>query len=145
VPKVLVITSYGDTPSFFDWIHQEDGPDGALSKIGSLHEVKLAIVQVLTSNNKYFSPRFLMREQGNSGNPLTRLTPRELQVLRHVAVGDRLVHIAERYDLSYETVHGYMNNIYCKLNVRPRTLQGAATLYNQWIHAPLPPLDGESL
>jgi DNA-binding NarL/FixJ family response regulator len=143
VPKVLVITAYGDSPSFFAWIHQEDSPDAVLDKLGSPHEVKLAIVHLLTSNTKYISPLILDREQGSIHNPLTRLTPRELQVLGQVAAGDKLTDIAQQYGLSPLTIRGYMVDIYCKLGLRPHTLQAAAGLYNKWIRTtPLPPDSG---
>ena len=143
VPKVLVITSYGGSPGFFAWIRQEDGPDGVLDKVCSSHEVKLAMVHVLTSNTKYLSPLILDLEQGSLRNPLTRLTPRELQVLGHVAAGDKLIDIARQYRLSPLTIRGYMADIYCKLGLRSHTLQAAAGLYNTWIHTtPLPPDGG---
>jgi DNA-binding NarL/FixJ family response regulator len=143
VPRVLVITSYSGSPGFFAWIRQEDGPEGVLDKVCSSHEVKLAIVHLLTSNTKYLSPLILNLEQGSLHNPLTRLTPRELQVLGHVAAGDKLIDIARQYRLSPLTIRGYMADIYCKLGLRSHTLQAAAGLYNKWIHAtPLPPDSG---
>jgi DNA-binding NarL/FixJ family response regulator len=143
VPKVLVITAHGDSPGFFAWIHQEDSPDAVLDKAGSPHEVKLAMVHVLTSDTKYISPLILDREQGSIHNPLTRLSRRELQVLGQVAAGDKLTDIAQRFGLSPLTIRSYMVAIYCKLGLRPHTLQAAAGLYNKWIHTtPLPPDSG---
>ncbi|HEX6607922.1 MAG TPA: response regulator [Chloroflexia bacterium] len=140
--RVLLITAQGGSPGFFAWIHQEDGPDGALDKMCSNHEIKTAIAHLLTSNTRYLSPQILDSDPHYHRNPLAGLTRAELQVLRHVAEGEKLYDIAQRYAVSPLTIRAYMNDIYCKLGVHPQTLLAAALVYERWIAVtPLPPAD----
>jgi two-component system, NarL family, invasion response regulator UvrY len=142
VPRVLLITAQGGSPGFFAWIHQEDGPDGVLDKMCSIHEIKTAIAQLLTGSTRYLSPRILDSDPDYYRNPLAGLTRAELQVLRHVAEGEKLFDIARRYAVAPQTIRAYMNNIYCKLGLVSQTLLGAALLYYQWIgDTPPPPAD----
>jgi DNA-binding NarL/FixJ family response regulator len=143
VPKVLVITSFCDSASFFDWIHQPDGPNGVLDKATGVYELKTAIIQMLTTDRKYIPDSIWYREHGDSRNPLSKLAPHELRVLRDVAQGFKLVDIARRHSLAPSTIRTYMNAIYYKLGLTSHTLQGAAALYNKWVNAgPLPPSGG---
>ena len=50
-----------------------------------------------------------------------RLTPRELDVVRHVAMGLRNADIARRLFISEETVKAHLSNVFGKLGVRDRT------------------------
>lgn len=136
--KVLVITSYCDSASFFDWINQPDGPDGVLSKNTSLYQLRVAIVHVLTTNQKYIPESVWNQEQGSGRNPLSKLARHELRVLRDVALGHRLTDIAKRQNLTVNTVRSYMNAIYCKLDLPTNTLQAAAAAYNRWIQTSSP-------
>ena len=136
--KVLVITSYCDSASFFDWINQPDGPDGVLSKTVSLYQLRLAIIQVLTTNLKYIPESVWNQEQGSGSNPLSKLARHELRVLRDVALGWRLTDIAKRQNLAVSTVRSYMNAIYCKLDLPTNTLQAAGAAYNRWIQTSSP-------
>lgn len=132
--KVLVSTTYGDTASFFDWITQPDGPEGVLPKDTSLYEFRLALAQLLSTDEKYISESVWHREQGRP-NPLSKLAPHEIRVLRDVAQGYRLAEVARRQQLAVSSVRSYMNDIYCKLQLPSNTLQAAAITYNQWIQA----------
>jgi DNA-binding CsgD family transcriptional regulator len=48
------------------------------------------------------------------------LTPRELEVLRHLAAGDANQEIATRLGLSVHTVERHVANIYRKIDARGR-------------------------
>lgn len=50
-----------------------------------------------------------------------RLTPREVQVLRHVSAGKTNAAIASELSLSERTVERHVSNIFCKLDVSTRT------------------------
>src|SRR5689334_22288762 len=41
--KVLVITSYCDSASFFSWIERSDGPEGVLPKTAGIYHIRTAI------------------------------------------------------------------------------------------------------
>ena len=105
-----------------------------LDKGASTHELRLAFNQVLTTPAKYIPQRIWNREQGDAHNPLSRLAPHELRVLRDVAQGYRLADIARRQNLAASTVRSYMNDIYCKLELPNNTLQGATAMYHKWIN-----------
>jgi RNA polymerase sigma factor (sigma-70 family) len=49
------------------------------------------------------------------------LSPREQEVLDHLAHGFLYKEIADKLGVSYETVHTYIRRIYEKLQVRTRT------------------------
>ena len=53
--------------------------------------------------------------------PIDHLTPRELEVLNHIATGDSNQVIAERLVITLSAVKKHTGNIYSKLNVNSRT------------------------
>lgn len=55
-----------------------------------------------------------------AGTPPVTLSPRELDVLSHVALGCRNAEIADRLSLSVDTVKTYMRNLMAKLEVSSR-------------------------
>lgn len=136
--KVFVVTMYCDSASFFDWINQPDGPDGVLEKETSVYELRSAFLQVLATNHRYIPDRIRRKEVGSGNNPLSRLAPHQLEVLRDVAQGFRLVDIARRRNLSPKTVRSYMNDIYCKLDLPVHSLQAATAEYNRWVSSNAP-------
>jgi DNA-binding NarL/FixJ family response regulator len=56
--------------------------------------------------------------QGNSS--AKRLTARELEIVRFVAIGLRNAEVAERMSISESTVKTHLNNIFQKLGMRDR-------------------------
>ncbi len=53
--------------------------------------------------------------------PEEPLTPREVEIVRHVAMGLRNAEVAERLSISEVTVKTHLNNIFQKLGLRGRT------------------------
>jgi DNA-binding NarL/FixJ family response regulator len=49
------------------------------------------------------------------------LTPREREIVRHVALGLRNAEVADRLSISEVTVKTHLNNIFQKLGLRGRT------------------------
>jgi len=89
-----------------------------------------AAVTLVSTGDALLSPsitrrlveRFTRREGGDpaiSGD-LSALTPRELEVLRHVARGLSNAEIAERLTLSEATVKTHVARIFAKLELRDR-------------------------
>ena len=85
---------------FIQRVYREEG----LSDSSILHRVK----RVMTRK----------REDGDDGVPLTN---RELQVLRHVALGLSNREIGSSLGISIETVKEHVQNILRKLDVNDRT------------------------
>jgi DNA-binding NarL/FixJ family response regulator len=131
--KVLVITSYSNSASFYSWIESADGPDGALAKDTPLLHIRTAIIQLLTTDERYIPASLWDEERGRAGNPLHKLAPHEMRVLREVAAGYPLIEVARCHHLSVSTVRSYMNDIYCKLDMPRHTLQAAGAMYHRWV------------
>jgi DNA-binding NarL/FixJ family response regulator len=60
-------------------------------------------------------------QSGSSSRDFENLTPREKEVLDHLAKGFLYKEIAETMGISYDTVHTHIRKIYEKLHVRSRT------------------------
>jgi len=61
------------------------------------------------------------RQSGDASRELAVLTPREQQVLDHLAKGFLYKEIADAMSISFDTVHSHIRKIYEKLHVRTRT------------------------
>ncbi len=61
------------------------------------------------------------QQAGHSSAEFENLTPREKEVLDHLAKGFLYKEIAEAMSISYDTVHTHIRKIYEKLHVRSRT------------------------
>ncbi len=58
---------------------------------------------------------------GQDGPAAKKLTPRESEIVRYVAVGMRNAEVAARLSLSESTVKTHLTNIFQKLGIRDRT------------------------
>ena len=58
---------------------------------------------------------------GQEGPAAKRLTPRESEIVRYVAVGLRNAEVAARLSISESTVKTHLTNIFQKLGIRDRT------------------------
>jgi DNA-binding NarL/FixJ family response regulator len=117
--KVLVITSYCDSASFFNWIGSADGPDGVLSKSANLYHIRAAIIQLLTTEERYIPDSIWNQERRAAGNPLRKLAPHEMRVLRAVAQGYRLIDIARQQHLAASTIRSYITIFTASLTCQP--------------------------
>jgi DNA-binding NarL/FixJ family response regulator len=61
------------------------------------------------------------QQSGKSAQEFENLTPREREVLDHLAKGFLYKEIADAMSISYDTVHTHIRKIYEKLHVRSRT------------------------
>ena len=60
-------------------------------------------------------------QQGRNNSDLSRLSPRESQILDYLAKGYLYKEIADTLRITYQTVNGHIKSIYEKLHVRSRT------------------------
>ncbi|MGH2704263.1 MAG: response regulator [Actinomycetota bacterium] len=98
----------------------ELGADGYLPKSASTEEL-LQALRAVADGGSYLTPavarRVMELASGRGGSP-TRLTDRELEILRLLASGARTNDVAERIYLSVKTVKNHLTSIYAKLGVQ---------------------------
>ena len=120
---VLMLTVYEDTDTIFQSLTA--GASGYLLKRTSPAELLDAIRQAHNGSSpmsghiarkvvQYF-------HQPASPKPMEELSPREQEVLEHLAQGYLYKEIADRLGISIDTVRKHLGHVYQKLHVRSRT------------------------
>lgn len=82
-------------------------------------EMLLEAVRAVMEGNVWMPPALQARLTGNL-RAAERLTSRELDVVRHVAMGLKNAEIGRRLFISEETVKAHLRNVFAKLGVRDR-------------------------
>ena len=125
--QIMMLTVYEDTENIFNALAA--GASGYMLKrtpvkelIEAIHEVKRGGSPMTT----HIARKVVLSFQKTSGqqqaaNELSELSEREQQVLDLLAQGLIYKEIADKLQISYETVHTYIRRIYEKLQVRTRT------------------------
>lgn len=124
--KVLVLTTYDDDEWVFDAIRA--GASGYLLKDTPREEV-IKAVKGTAAGKTFVDPsvagKLLHQVAGKQGQPssllTTKLTEREVDVLRLIARGFNNADIAGRLHLSEGTVRNHVSAIFTKLEVADRT------------------------
>lgn len=132
---ILILTMYEDADSVFAAMRA--GARGYLLKGADQHEMIRAI-QAVANGEAIFAPSIATRLMSFFDTPrrvlpqelVPELTPREIEVLTHIADGKRNQKIAETLTISPKTVRNHISNIYSKLQVADRV---EAILYAQQI------------
>jgi DNA-binding NarL/FixJ family response regulator len=122
--QVIMLTVYDDTDSIFNALAA--GASGYLLKRTPPAELLEAIRDVHRGGSPmttHIARKVVQSFQrgGVSSRPTENLSPREQEVLDCLARGFLYKEIADKLDVSYETVHTYIRRIYEKLQVRSRT------------------------
>lgn len=63
----------------------------------------------------------------------TPLSPREMEILRHVTSGKSNLEIASTLDISHQTVKNHMTSILRKLDVQDRTQAAVTAIWRGWV------------
>ena len=125
--QIMMLTVYEDTENIFNALAA--GASGYMLKrtpvkelIEAIHEVKRGGSPMTT----HIARKVVLSFQKTSGqqqaaNELSEVSEREQQVLDLLAQGLIYKEIADKLEISYETVHTYIRRIYEKLQVRTRT------------------------
>lgn len=122
--QVMMLTVYEDTENIFNALAA--GATGYMLKRTPRDELLEAIREV----NRGGSPMTThiarkvvqsFQRAAPAASPTETLSPREQEVLDCLAQGFLYKEIAEKLNISYETVHTYIRRIYEKLQVRTRT------------------------
>jgi len=129
LPKTLVmmLTVYEDTENIFNALAA--GASGYMLKRTPAKELIEAIHEVLRGGSPmttHIARKVVMSFQKSptaqqAADELSKLSEREQQVLDLLAQGLIYKEIADKLEISYESVHTYIRRIYEKLQVRTRT------------------------
>ncbi|MEE3715658.1 response regulator transcription factor [Tumidithrix elongata RA019] len=125
--KILILTTFDDD----DYVSQAMrlGAKGYLLKDTEPDELAMAIRAVYKGHTqlgpglfeKAIAPTATSIPSIPPPSELSKLTPRELEVLKLIAAGANNREIAEELFLSENTVKNYVTNILSRLNLRDRT------------------------
>jgi DNA-binding NarL/FixJ family response regulator len=121
--QIIMLTVYEDTENIFDALAA--GASGYLLKRTTSAELISAIRDVLRGGSPmtaHIARKVVQSFQKSApAQPAENLSEREQQVLDLLSQGLMYKEIAEKLQISYETVHTYIRRIYEKLRVRTRT------------------------
>jgi len=134
--QVVVLTSYFDDEHIFPAL--EAGATSYILKDVDMDELAIAIKRTAAGEVTLHPPvaeRIVKELHGGSQdetNPFTKLTQRELQVLKLIANGLGNSQIAQELVISEHTVKGHVSNILSKLHLADRT-QAAALAWQKGV------------
>jgi DNA-binding NarL/FixJ family response regulator len=115
--KLMILSISREDTTVMDALRA--GADAYLLKDGPARHL-LDAIQYVKDGGVYVSPllRLFGRSEGQSDDPMTLLSPRELEVFTQLVNGLRAKDIAERLDISPKTVDTYRASLMRKLNVQ---------------------------
>ena len=130
--RVLILTAYEDDPYVFALLRA--GADGYLLKSADSDDL-LRAVRTVAGGGKLLDPAVAaaVMAQMRGGDPVERLSERELAVLRLAGQGLTNKAIGATLGISDRTVQGHMANLYGKLGVASRTEAVTKALKLGWI------------
>lgn len=120
---IIMLTVYHDSHKIFNALRA--GASGYLLKHTSLPEIKESIIN-LVDGGAPMSPQIARKvinhfqDNAPKKNPDSDLTPREHDIVNGLVDGLSYKMIADRYDISIDTVRAHIRNIYKKLHVNSK-------------------------
>ncbi len=120
---IIMLTVYHDSHKIFNALRA--GASGYLLKHTSLPEIKESILK-LVEGGAPMSPQIARKvinhfqENAPKKNSDSNLTPREHDIVNGLVDGLSYKMIADRYDISIDTVRAHIRNIYKKLHVNSK-------------------------
>ncbi|MDZ7691230.1 MAG: response regulator transcription factor [Balneolaceae bacterium] len=121
--EIIMLTVYHDSHKIFNSLCA--GASGYLLKHTSLPEIKNSILNLLEGGAP-MSPQIARKvinhfqDEQPKKNPESDLTPREHDIVNGLVDGLSYKMIADRYDISIDTVRAHIRNIYKKLHVNSK-------------------------
>lgn len=120
--EIIMLTIYHDSHKIFESL--KAGASGYLLKHTSLPEIKDALDMVLKGGSP-MSPQIARKVIGHfqekpEEKPDSGLTPREHEIVNGLVDGLSYKMIADRMDISIDTVRAHIRNIYKKLQVNSK-------------------------
>lgn len=120
---IIMLTVYHDSHKIFNALRA--GASGYLLKHTSLPEIKESVIKLIDGGAP-MSPQIARKvinyfqENAPKKNPESDLTPREHDIVNGLVDGLSYKMIADRYDISIDTVRAHIRNIYKKLHVNSK-------------------------
>lgn len=127
--KLLVLTTYDGDEDIFQAIRA--GAAGYIIK-GMSHEVLLTGIRQVMSGRRYVPKE--VANKLDTRDPMSELSEREHQVLRHLVEGKTNKEIAVHLGLTEATVKGYMSSIFLRLDASDRTQAVIIALRRGLVH-----------
>lgn len=121
--EIIMLTIYHDSHKIFDSL--KAGASGYLLKHTSLPEIRESIL-TLIQGGAPMSPQIARKvithfsDQKKRTKPESDLTPREQDIVNGLVDGLSYKLIADRYQISIDTVRAHIRNIYKKLHVNSK-------------------------
>lgn len=134
--KVLVLTVHNEVEYLLKAV--DIGVNGYLLKDSESAELKKAILSVVNGED-YIQPSLIpvlnakMIDRNKDNEKIEKLTRREMEVLKLLAVGMYNKEVAESLDISERTVKNHVSNIFKKIGVTDRTQAAVFAIRNNLI------------
>lgn len=134
--EILALTIHDDEEYVSELVNA--GVSGYLLKDIGIDELVSAIDRVV-SGEPVFHPAVAQKLLGEfrrlakSGKSRPKLTPRELEILEHVARGETNREIAQKLYISEKTVKNHLTNIFRKIEVEDRTQAALYAVKNKLV------------
>lgn len=134
--KVLVLTVHNEVEYLLKAVNI--GVNGYLLKDSESVELKKAILAVVNGDD-YIQPSLIpllnakMIDIDNDSVKIEKLTRRELEVLKLLAIGKYNKEVAEELEISERTVKNHVSNIFKKIGVTDRTQAAVFAIRNNLI------------
>jgi DNA-binding NarL/FixJ family response regulator len=127
--KVIMLTTFEDDEYVFEalrfgaagYLLKEIQPDELAKAILDVHNGGTLMSPQITAKLVKEVNRYRAVDAIAPNEILSRLTPREVEVLRHLAMGEDNQEIAGNLQLAEGTVKNYISNIYEKLELKDRS------------------------
>lgn len=126
--KVIVLTTFDDDEYVFEalklgaagYLLKDIKPEELVNAILNVHNGGTLVSPKITAKLVKEVNRYRAVDTIAPNEILSRLTPREVEVLRHLAMGEDNQQIAASLQLAEGTVKNYISNIYEKLGLKDR-------------------------
>lgn len=126
--KVIVLTTFDDDEYVFEalklgaagYLLKDIKPEELVNAILNVHNGGTLVSPKITAKLVKEVNRYRAVDAIAPNEILSHLTPREVEVLRHLAMGEDNQQIAANLQLAEGTVKNYISNIYEKLGLKDR-------------------------
>lgn len=134
--KVIILTIHNEAEYLLN--AYEKGVDGYVLK-DSDSEILKRVIRIVYKGEQYIEPALMprLRERlDDKRNPIEkeeRLSKREFEILKLVALGMYNKEIADRLSISEKTVKNHMSSIFRKIKVSDRTQAAVYAIRNNYV------------